>query len=212
MNLFAKRGYINLENDVTGAQKRKKFFLELADLAMGAAFPFMLMLILSASILSFASSDDFILDIVIIVAGELLLALVLVIFGKQNGTVAYRKSLQQAKKREIGTSDIKAILAVGEYSLYKGFVIGFISCVPYIIFQIVGLAAPNSFCDFLMKYAFGWAYYPLSFANVSGWLNLLWIIPVVCIHALAYYIGRVTEEKRDALAEKKGGKDKKSKK
>ena len=190
--------------------KGKKIKLELVDLLSGAAFPLMLMIVLSASIMSFASSDDLTLDIVILVVGEILLAAVLIIFGRQNGVVAYRKSVQQGKKREIGTGDTKALWGVGEYNVYKGFVIGFIACIPFIIFQIINCALPNSFCEFLLKYAFGWAYYPLSFANVSQWLNLLWTIPALCVHALGYYIGGLTEKKKqDAMAELQSRKDKK---
>ncbi len=201
-----------METQLTKNEKGKKIKLEIVDLLTGAAFPFMLMLILSASVMSFASSEDLTLDIAILVVGEILLAAVLVIFGRQNGVVAYRKTVQQAKKREIGTSDIKALLGVGEYSLYKGFVIGFISCVPYIIFQIINCIFPNSFCNFLLEYAFGWAYYPLSFIQVSDWLNLLWVIPAACIHALAYYIGgRIEKKRQEAVASMQGGKDKKNK-
>lgn len=205
MNLYVKRGFINLERN-----ESKKIKLELIDLLSGAAFPFMLMIILSASILSFASSDDMTLNIIIIVVGELLLTAVLLIFGRQNGVVAYRKTVQQCKKREIGTGDIKALYGVGEYAVYKGFIIGAIACVPYMLLQIINCASSNSFCEFLLQYAFGWAYYPLHYANASQWINFIWIIPASCIHALGYYIGKKLEKKKqDAMAqlqEKKGKK------
>ena len=192
--------------------KGKKIGLEIVDLLTGAAFPFMLMLILSASILSFAATDDMTMNIIVIVVGEILLAAVFVIFGRQNGAVAYRKLVQQDKKREIGTADVKALMGIGEYSLYKGFIIGFIACVPFIIFQIINCLLPNAFCEFLLKYAFGWAYYPLSYIKASEWLNLLWVIPATCIHALAYFIGGKTEKKKqDEMAQLQSGKDKKKK-
>lgn len=202
-----RRGSLNLEQN-----KGKKIRLELVDLLSGAAFPFMLMIVLSASIMSFASSDDVILNMVIIVIGEILLAAVLVIFGRQNGVVAYRKSVQQGKKREIGTSDIKALYKTGEYELYKGFVIGAIACIPFIIFQMINCILPNSFCKFVLIYAFGWAHLPLSFAKVSEWLNLIWIIPAACVHALAYFLGAKSEKKKqDEMSARQGGKNKKSK-
>ena len=207
MNSYAKRGFINLEQN-----KGKKIKLELLDLLSGAAFPLMLMTILSASIISFAASDDILMNIIIVVVGEVLLTAVLIIFGRQNGVVAYRKSAQQDKKREIGTSDVKALLGIGEYGIYKGFLIGLIACVPFIIFQLINCILPNMFCEFLLKYAFGWAYYPLSFVNASEWLNLLWIIPALCIHALGYFLGAKKEKKRqDSVAEFQNGKDKKKK-
>lgn len=202
-----KRGFTNLEQE-TG----KKIRLEIVDLLTGAAFPLMLMLVLSASILSFASSDDMVMDIIIIVVGEVLLATVFVIFGRQNGVVAYRKSVQQGKKREIGTSDVKALLGVGEYNIYKGFVIGFIACIPYIIFQTINCIFPNMFCEFLLKYAFGWAYYPLCYTGASEWLNLLWVIPATCVHALAYFIGgKIERKKQNEIAQLQNSKDKKKK-
>lgn len=193
-------------------EKGKKIRLEIFDLLSGAAFPFMIMLIFSASILSFASVDDMTMSIVITVIGEVMLAAALFIFGRQNGVVAYRKSVQQSKKREIGTSDTKALLGVGEYSLYKGFLIGFITCIPYIIFEIINCIFPNSFCEFLLQYAFGWAYYPLHYVKVSEWLNLLWVIPATCVHALAYFIGgKIEKKKQNEMAQLHGGKDKKKK-
>lgn len=207
MNLYVKRGSINLEEN-----KSKKVLLELADLLSGAAFPLMLMTILSASILSFASSDDVVLDIIILVVGELLTIAVLMIFGRQNGAVAYRRSVQQLKKRQIGTDDLKALNGVGEYAIYKGFLIGLIACVPFIIFQFINCLIPNSFCEFMLLYAFGWAYLPLRFAHVSQWLNMLWIIPAVCVHALAYFIGGKNEKKKqDEMATRQNVKDKNKK-
>ncbi|MCH5142226.1 MAG: hypothetical protein J1G07_00725 [Clostridiales bacterium] len=192
--------------------KGKKIRLELVDLLSGAAFPLMIMIILSASIMSFATSDDMIMNIIILVVGELLLIAVLMIFGKQNGVYAYRKSVQQAKKREIGTSDVKSLLGVGEYAIYKGFIIGFITCVPFIIFQMINCIFPNSFCEFLLIYAFGWAYLPLSYIHASEWLNVLWIIPALCVHALAYFIGgKIEKKKQDDMAARQKVKDKKKK-
>ena len=202
-----KRGSLNLKEN-----RGKKIRLELADLLSGAAFPLMLMVILSASIMSFATSDDIILNIIILVVGELLLAAVFIIFGRQNGIYAYRKSAQQSKKREIGTSDMKALLGVGEYSIYKGFLIGFIACVPFIIFQIINCILPNTFCEFLLIYAFGWAYLPLIYIHASELLNLLWIIPALSVHALGYFIGaKMEKKKQDDMAARQSNKDKKKK-
>ena len=191
-----KRGFLNLE------QNKGKIKLEILDLLAGAAFPLMLMIVLSASIMSFASSDDMTLNIIILAVGEALFCAVLIIFGRQNGVVAYIKTVQQGKKRQMGTADNKALCGTGEYSLYKGFVIGFIACVPYIIFQIINCIFPNSFCGFLLMYAFGWAYLPLSYIHASEWLNLLWVIPALCVHALGYFIGgKLEKKKQDSMAQ-----------
>lgn len=158
----------------------------------------MLMLILSASIISFSDTDDIAISVVVLVFGELLLIIAYIIFGKQNGVTAVRRNVQQSKKREAGADDLKARFYTGEYALYKGFVIGFISCIPYIIVQIIGSAAPNVACDFLLKYAFGWAYFPLSYAGVSTWANLVFVIPLTAVHAAAYYLGAALERKKQA--------------
>ena len=192
--------------------KGKKIKFEILDLLAGAAFPLMLMIVLGASVFSFASSNDMTLNIIVLTVGEVLLCAVLIIFGRQNGVVAYMKTIQQSKKRDMGADDQKALLGVGEYGIYKGFVIGFIACVPYIIFQIINCLLPNSFCEFLLKYAFGWAYYPLSFAGASEWLNLLWVIPALCVHALGYFLGgKLEKKKQESMAKLQDGKGKNKK-
>lgn len=193
---------------LNGDEMWKKFLLELKDLLVGAAFPFMLQLIFSASVILFASyTDEVGISIAALVFGELLLAGAYVIFGRQNGIVAYRRTVQNAKKREAGSDDKRAVLHVGEYAIYKGFVIALISCVPFIIFQIIQGAAPNTPCKFILMYAFGWAWYPFELVNLTGaglseWLNLIWIILPVSIHAVAYFLGARKEEKKQLLVAK----------
>ena len=194
--------------NLDGKQTGKKILLELKDLLIGAAFPFMLQLIFSASVILFASyTDEVGISIAALVFGELLLAGAYIIFGRQNGIVAYRRAVQNAKKREAGSDEARAVLHVGEYAIYKGFIIALISCVPFIIFQIVNAAAPNNPCHFILMYAFGWAWYPfdlvnLTGANLSEWLNLIWIILPVSIHALAYFLGAMKEKKKQDLVAK----------
>lgn len=178
-------------------ETRRAVFAELKDLLAGAAFPLMLMLIFCASFISYADYGTEVgLSVAAVVVGELFLIVAYIIFGRQSGITAYRRYILQDKKREIGTTDFKALHAVGEYALWKGFVIALISCLPYIVVQIIGSAAPNTVCDFLLHYIFGWAYFPLSFVGASTWLNLLWVIPLVCIHAGAYAYGGYREKER----------------
>lgn len=194
--------------NLDGKQTGKKILLELKDLLIGAAFPFMLQLIFSASVILFASyTDEVGISIAALVFGELLLAGAYVIFGRQNGIVAYRRTIQNAKKREAGSDEARAVLRVGEYALYKGFIIALISCVPFIIFQIINAAAPNNPCHFILMYAFGWAWYPFSLVNLTGaglseWLNLIWIVMPVSVHALAYFLGAMKEKKKQDLVAK----------
>ena len=170
----------------------------------GAAFPLMLMIILSASFIGMAGalSDDRLLGIALLCIGEALLAASYVIFGRQSGVSSVRKLVQNAKKREIGKEDRQAKFRTGEYSAYKGFVIGFISCVPYIIIQIIECAAHNSFCDFLLQYAFAWAASPFTYIDVSNWLNLVLVLGLVAVHGLAYIWGGHAEwNKQQKIAE-----------
>jgi len=203
-----------LELQLTKEEKNKKFWLELKDLLAGAAFPVMLMLIFGASILSFCSAGEMPIRILVLVIGEIMLAVAYFVFGRQNGVVAMRKTLSQSKKREAFSDDLKSRLHTGEYAVWKGFVIPLISCVPFIIFQIIGAAAPNTVCEFLLKYCFGWAFYPLSFIEgVSGFVNLVWVVPLCCLHAGAYVLGAAQEKKRQSeIAQAQDVKGKKKKK
>ncbi len=177
--------------------KGRLIWAETKDLFAGAAFPFMLMVILCATIISYASYGvDVGLSVAALVLGDLFLVIAYVIFGKQNGVSAVRRTIQQSKKRDIGAADFNALNGVGEYAVWKGIAIALISCLPFIIVQIVGSAAPNKVCDFLLEYMFGWAYFPFSFFNASTWLNLIWVIPLVCIHGGAYIYGGYKERER----------------
>jgi len=192
-----------LEIQLSEREKRKRAALEFKDLLTGAAFPFMLMLIFGASILTFVSyGDEIALKILVLVIGEVMLGVAYFVFGRQNGIVAMRKTVSQSKKREAFSDDLPSRLHTGEYAVWKGFVIGLISCVPYIIIQIIGAAWQNTVCDFLLKYCFGWAYYPLSFVEgLSGFVNLVWIVPLCCLHAGAYVFGAKREKKKQQKIE-----------
>ena len=122
----------------TPKERAKKILLEFKDLLIGAAFPFMLMLILSASIISFVAygGEDFGIKILILIVGEVMVYAAIFIFGKQNGATAFKKTLQNTKKRQVNSQDVSARLYVGEYAVYKGILIPLIACVPFIIFSL----------------------------------------------------------------------------
>ena len=172
--------------------KRATFLYEAKDVLSGTAFPLMLQLILSVTFIgmSLSLAEDLALAIVLLCIGELLLGVAYFIFGRQSGITSVRRLVINAKKREIGTSDKQALLYTGEYSAYKGFLMGFLSCVPYVIFQIIQCAVPNTFCEFVLQYVFGWAAIPLSLGNgdVTPWLNLVFIIYPIAVHGAAYII------------------------
>ncbi len=186
-----------MENELTSEEKRKKIFAEIKDVFAGAAFPLMLMLIFGASIFAFADSvEEIALKAVIVVAGEIFLVAAYVVFGRQNGVTAMRKTVQNRKKRELGTDDFKVRAHTGEYAVYKGVIIAAISCIPYILVQIIGGAAPNTVCDFLPKYVFGWAYFPFTIGGLTSWFGLILIIPLVGVHTAAYVWGGTVELKK----------------
>lgn len=173
--------------------KKTVFLYETKDVLSGAAFPIMLQVILSVTFIGMTTAfgnDDFGLSIVLLCIGELFVGVAYFIFGRQSGVISVRKIVQNAKKRQIGTSDKQALLSIGEYSAYKGFLIAFISCVPYIIFQIIECAVHNTFCDFVLQYVFGWAALPLTFAEskLSPWLNLIFVLYPVVVHGLSYVL------------------------
>lgn len=157
----------------------------------------MLQMILSACIVLFIDyTNELPLKAVILAIGEILLIVAYVIFGRQNGITAVRRGLQSQKKRNANSDDIKAYYKTGEYALYKGFLIGFISCIPFIIFQFIGVFVHNKIYTFVLRYAFGWAVYPfVLIGEISDWVNFVAIIFPVCIHAAAYYWGAWKERK-----------------
>ena len=190
--------------ELNSKQKRQKVLLEIKDFLIGAAFPLMLQLILSASIILFADANgEKEIQAFALAVGEIMLIAAYVIFGRQNGIAAYRKTVVTSKKREMGSNDAKVYYKTGEYALWKGAVIGAISTVPFIIFQFIQCVAPNVFCEFILKYAFGWATYPFIVMGVDiSWLNFIWIIIPVGVHTLAYFWGGFKERKRQELLEK----------
>ena len=190
--------------ELNAKQKRQKVLLEIVDFLSGAAFPLMLQLVLSASVILFADySDEPAIQGVALAVGEIMVIAAYVIFGKQNGVSAYRKTTLTQKKREMGSNDIKVYYKTGEYAIWKGVVIGIISVVPFMLFQLIQCIVANSFCEFLLKYAFGWAAYPFKVIGLkTEWLNFIWVIIPVGVHTGAYYWGGRQERKKQELLEK----------
>lgn len=200
--------------ELNSQQKRQRLFLEIKDLLTGAAFPVILQLVLSASVIMLSSYvGDIALKILVIAVGELMLGAAYFIFGRQNGASAYRKTVLNGKKRELNSQEIKVYYKTGEYAVWKGAVIAIISVIPFMIIEFIECLAPNIVCDFILKYAFGWAACPFEVAdNLSEWLNFIWIIYPVGVHTGAYIFGAYREQKRQKLLqEAQEIKDKKKK-
>lgn len=200
-----------MEIQLTSEQKRQKFLWEVRDLVVGAMLPLVIMLLFSCTIIMFADSDDLAVQLVAVIGGDILLAAAYVTFGRKNGATAYDRFYSNQTKRSLNSSEKQVIYRTGEYALWKGFVIPLISCIPYIIFQLINIFAPNTVCEFALRYAFGWAYYPLHIAGLSEALNFIWIVIPVAAHAIGYYTGmrkaeRVQAELEAQIAE---GKNKK---
>ena len=190
--------------ELNSKQKRQKILFEIRDILVGAAFPFMLQLVLSASVILFADiNDEPAIQGFALAVGEIMLIAAYVIFGRQNGVSAYRKTVVTQKKRDMQSTDVKAYYKTGEYALWKGVVIGFVSVIPFMLLQFVQCLAANMFCEFILKYAFGWAAYPFKVFGVkTEWLNFIWIVIPIGVHTAAYYWGGRTERKKQELLEK----------
>lgn len=192
---------IELEQ-ITYSKKRKVAF-EIKDMLAGLIFPFVITVIFSATIIAFSAyNGDLTVKLLALIGGEVLLVVALIIFGRANGAAAYRKTVLHERKRTLGSSDERAVYGTGEYRLWKGALIGFIITVPFIIFQIIQLAVPNTFCSFCLQYLFAWAYCPFSaLGERYQALNFIMILLPVGVHMLGYHLGKLKEIKvQEALA------------
>lgn len=200
------------ETVVSPTSTGEKVWWEIKDLLIGAAFPFIIMIVFSTSIMLFAGFDDLAVGIIAVVGGEAMLIVAYIIFGKQNGATAYRKYILGEKKRQLNSSDKKSIYKTGEYALWKGFLIGFITTIPFIILQTVQIIVPTDFIGFVLMYACGWAYFPLKFFGAPEAVNYVCIILPVGVHAAGYVLGKFKEIKTQQLiAEQKEKQNKKRK-
>lgn len=191
-----------MENKLTAKELCKKIGFEFLDMLTAAAFPFMLMIILGATVIGFiiyGGNEDVALKAVILAVGEIMLIAATVIFGKQNGATAYKKTLSNDDKRAVGSSELKVKLRTGEYAPYKAAIIGFIACVPFIIVNLIYCFVPADGCKFMLSYIFGWAYYPFALASLSPWFNFICIIPYLAVHVVAYILGGKAEEKKQEI-------------
>lgn len=180
----------------------KKIWYEFLDMLAGAAFPFMLMLILGATVIGFVAyngKDDVPLQAVILAVGEIMLIAATVIFGKQNGASAYKKTIFNEGKRAAGSTELKVLLRTGEYAPYKAAIIGFIACVPFMLINLIYCITPATWCEFLLSYVFGWAYYPFNLGKLSPWFNYIAVIPYIAVHVVAYILGGNTEKKKQEI-------------
>lgn len=191
-----------MENKLTAKDAFKKIRYELSDMLVGAAFPFMFMLVLGSTVIGFITyigGGDIALKAVILAVGEAMFIAATVVFARQNGVTAYKKKVFNDGKRGAGSDELKVRLRVGEYAPYKAAIIGFIACVPFIIVNLVYCLSGAKWCEFILSYMFGWAYYPFSLAKLSPWYGNISLIPYIAVHVIAYIIGGNKEKKRQEI-------------
>lgn len=180
----------------------RKIGLEILDLLAGTAFPFVVMTVISSTIIMFAGSGDLGISLLALIGGEIMLTAAFVVFGRANGNAAYSKTVLNDQKRALGSKDEKVVCKTGEYALWKGGLIALIVCVPYIIVQIIELCYSNSVCGFCLQYMFGWAYYPFSYLGEEYQaLSFIMILLPVAAHMVGYYLGKLKQIKiQEAVA------------
>ncbi len=193
----------------------RKIWLEFKDILAGVAFPFMLSLVLSTTIILYASysSQDLGVSLVALIGGELMLGAAFLIFGRANGSAAYKKTVSNAQKRELNSTDERVLCHTGEYALWKGVLIGFIPCIPFVIFQTIELIFSNVVCSFCLKYICGWAYYPFHYLGEKFQaLNYVIVIFPVAMHVIGYHLGKLKQIKiQEEIAQTLDGNKRKKK-
>lgn len=202
-----------MDEQLTKQEKRRKILWEIKDIFAGVAFPLIVLVIFSSTIIAYAFTgiDDLTVKILAVGGGELLIIIAYIIFGRQNGATAYRKFVLNDKKRAIGSDDKQSIYKTGEYAIWKGALIGFLTTVPFIIFQIINICYENSFCTFILQYACGWAFFPSRLLGAHQAVNLALALLPTGVHLIGYILGRYKEEKIQNKISEESGKLKKDK-
>lgn len=194
--------------------KKRKVLFEIKDMLAGIAFPFMISIIFSSTIIAYSAYKvELTVKLLSLLGGEALFIAALIIFGRANGGSAYRKHLLYENKRALNATDESCIYGTGEYRLWKGFFIGFVITIPFIIFLTIELIVPNTFCTFCLQYVFGWGYCPVAaFTDKYNALCYLLVLLPSCVHAFGYYLGKLRGMKVQEALEATNAKGKKRKK
>lgn len=175
----------------------RKALLEFKDILAGVAFPMIVTLVISTSVTMFASyTAELAVSLIALIGGEIMMTGALVMFGRANGSAAYSKTLLNAQKRELGSTDERVLCKTGEYALWKAILIPLIVCLPFIIIQTIELIVDNKGCMFCLQYMCGWAYFPFSYLGKDYQaLGYIMIILPVGAHMLGYYLGKIKRMK-----------------
>lgn len=177
--------------------KKRLFKEEFLDICAGVAFPMIVQIMFSVTIIMFAdyAATELWIGIVALVVGEAFIFVAYFMFGNKNGSVAYTNFVVAEQIRVDGQPDYRR---GGEYKPYKGFLIGFISTIPYLIFHIFYCIFPNAdFLEFILLFGFGWAVYPIYLGtNSINALSMLFVFVLTAIHGVGYIVGKNKEFKR----------------
>lgn len=194
------------DNTVNGGQASypltKRALWEFKDMLAGMAFPLIVMLVISSTIIVYASyAADLAVSLIALIGGEILIAGSLIVFGRANGDVAYKKTVLHGQKRSLGSTEPSVVCKTGEYALWKGAVIGAALCVPFLIMQIIELCYSNVVCSFCLQYMFGWAYFPFARLDKSlSALSFVMVILPIATHTLGYFLGKLKQIKAQQAA------------
>jgi hypothetical protein len=204
---------------------KNKVLSELADMLRGAAMQFIVMCVISATFIVLSNTSDTALKIVAVVLGEVFIFLACGFFGIQNGSYAYRRTVSSEKKSKEGETEWElniqassktdvydytivakepASYVAGTYAPWKGFVISFLTTIPFLIFQIIYCCVPSSsFCYFVLQYAFGWGVGIFdAIGGIAQPLYLLMVLYPVAVHGVGYILGAKREQKRQQVEQK----------
>lgn len=197
------------DRPVPAVSAGRKAWLEIKDILVGLAFPLIVSIVLSSTILLYAYTADLTLSLIALIGGEIMLVASLVMFGRANGSAAYDKTLMNAQKRELGSTDERVICHTGEYAIWKSIVIALILCAPFIIFQTIELCYHNSFTEFCLKYICGWGYFSCHYLGKQYQaLNYILVAMPIAAHTVGYHLGKLRRIKIQELREAELGKKK----
>ncbi len=177
----------------------RAIFEEIKDVLLLGMLPFIVLCVFSSTISIFAVEEEMEIElrILIILVGEALSVASLVVFGRQNGMTSYKKLDANNLKRSIGLKDDSLLYTTGEYAIYKGFLIGIVPALMFIVLQTINMFGDFSFVYFLLQYGCSWATAPLSLITncPKGVLYVMVIVPIL-FHGLGYIWGGLIMKKR----------------
>lgn len=160
----------------------------------------MITIIFSSTIIVFTSAleEELPLQIVLTAIGEIMTISALVVFGRQNGIVAYKKTLfnEELRQKDLPLT-FEVEHRIGEYATWKGFIIGAITALFFVVLQIIECCVHTVYIDFILQYACAWAVAPFrvaGFESTSPISLTMALLPVVVMGIAYIWGGRKTAQ------------------